>query len=111
MSEAGPSREELPQSGSAPERGPSQEEVANPGLTLRGNEGKIGGELGKGDGQGVLTQMEKEGAWPKSALVQEEGGEGVPASTSQLGPLPQPGMVHRENNDGVLKQTGVKTQK
>ena len=106
MSEAGLSKKELCQSGSAPERGLSQEEVADSGLALRGNEGKIGGESGKGDGQGVLTQMGKEGAWPKSTSVQKEGGEGVLAPTGQQGPLLKPGTAHRENEDGDLKQTG-----
>ena len=107
MSEAGPSRKELCQSGLAPDRVPSQEEVADSGLAPRNNEGKVWGESGKGDGQGVPTQMGKEGAWLKSTSVQEEGGEGVLAPTGQLGLLPQPGMVHRD----VLKQTGGENPK
>ena len=107
MSEAGLSREELGQSGLAPERGLSWEEVADSGLAPRNNKGKVGGESGKGDGQGVPTQMGKEGALPKSTSVQEEGGEGVLAPTGQLGPLPQPGTAYRD----VPKQTGGENPK
>ena len=76
------------------------------GLALKDSKGKVGGELGKGNGQGVPTQMGKEGARLKSTSVQEEGGEGVPAPTGQQGLLPKPGATHRENKDGVPKQTG-----
>ena len=85
--------------------------MANSGSAPRGNEGKIGGDSGKGDGQGVPIQMGQEGAWPKSTSVQEEQGEGVLAPTNQLGPLPKPGTAHRENKDSVLRQTGDENPK